>query len=515
MSIADKTSQAIFGITSGELPRRTASALKSKYEAADTDSSNERHWANADGLSGRAANSPDVRRNLRERGRHEFDNGSNCKGPIETIGHDMIGTGPRLQLKPPDGVSEEAAREITRKFQDWCEDPAVDFADKLRIMVESEFRDGESFGLLVRNPGVRSPVQLDIRVIDTEQCATPQLLVPDEFHIDGIDFDRHGNPTAYHILNTHPGDGFGFFASTDATAWPADSVMHWYRGSRASHARGVPRITPGLGLYAHVRNFTRSVLGAARIAAMFAGILKTNLPPDGGPVAVEAYDVIPFDHDGLLTAPAGWELNQMKAEQPVSTYKDFRDTVCTEIGRGIHAPKSIMLGDSSTYNYSSFRGDLAVYRGALTIARNRLEIRVLDRVFKAWYAEAVMITDYIPGADALPDISEWTWTWRYDAYTSLDPVKDATASEMLLNMGLLTMQDALNDLGKDFNEHFRQLDRERQLLNSIGLEHPYWLAQKAAMAKAMPAQPGQQNTPAPAADGTDETVLDLEEPIHA
>src|SRR5262245_7677729 len=125
MNTVEATSRAIFGITTAVMPRDQRLPLRhasSKYEAAETDSGNERHWANSDGLSGRAANSPEVRRKLRERARLEFDNGGNCKGPIETIAHDMIGTGPRLQLKPPSSVPEESARAIARKFQDdWCD----------------------------------------------------------------------------------------------------------------------------------------------------------------------------------------------------------------------------------------------------------------------------------------------------------------------------------------------------------------------------------------------------------
>ena len=38
--------------------------VRARYDAAATGDENRRHWANADGLSANAANSPDVRRVL-------------------------------------------------------------------------------------------------------------------------------------------------------------------------------------------------------------------------------------------------------------------------------------------------------------------------------------------------------------------------------------------------------------------------------------------------------------------
>ena len=498
MSHIDAVSRAIYGPAQRE---RHPIRPRSSYDAAQTDSGNERHWANADGMSGRQANLPETRRKLRERGRLEFDNGGNCRGAIETIAHDMIGTGPRVQLTPPPGVPEATVKFLEQQFSFWGDDQAVDFADLLRIKVESENRDGESFGLFVTNDAIEHPVKLGVRLVETDQVCTPDApLVESDRAVDGIEFDATGNPTRYAILKNHPGDGFNWNPG-EYSWWPAELVLHWFRASRPSHARGIPRITPGLPLHAHRRAFTRSVLGAARIAAMLAGILKTNLPPDEGPVAVEAYDVIPMDHDGLLSMPAGWDASQFKAEQPTANYKEFCDTLHTEFGRGIHAPRNIVTGDSSPYNYSSARLDHIIYRGALTVARNRLAIRVLDRVFKTWWAEALAIEGFVPNGDTLPPLSDWSWTWRYNGFPSIDPVKDATATEIDLRCGVQSYADVLSERGKDWRDHFRQLAAERTLARELGIEDLLWPDQQTAA----PAAPTQAER---------DTVLDDEEAAY-
>ena len=68
---------------------------RARYDAAVTTEDNRRHWANADGLSANAANSPEVRTALRNRARYEVANNSYARGIVLTLANDVIGTGPR------------------------------------------------------------------------------------------------------------------------------------------------------------------------------------------------------------------------------------------------------------------------------------------------------------------------------------------------------------------------------------------------------------------------------------
>ncbi len=93
--------------------RRT---LRARYDAAATTTDNRRHWANADGLSANAANSPDVRCTLRNRARYEVANNSYARGIVLTLANDVVGTGPRLQMLTSDAeanrVVETGVRQV-------------------------------------------------------------------------------------------------------------------------------------------------------------------------------------------------------------------------------------------------------------------------------------------------------------------------------------------------------------------------------------------------------------------
>ena len=139
-----------------------------RYDAATTTIDNVRHWAAADGLSASAANSPEVRRTLRNRSRYEIANNSYARGISLTLANDCVGTGPRLQMLTADAF---ANRFVEQEFFAWAD--AAGLAEKLRTMRLARVSDGESFGLLTSNPRIDSPVQLDLKLVEAEQVTSP------------------------------------------------------------------------------------------------------------------------------------------------------------------------------------------------------------------------------------------------------------------------------------------------------------------------------------------------------
>ena len=223
-------------------PRSTTFGLRrirSRYDAAATTEDNRRHWANADGLSANAANSPDVRCTLRNRARYEVANNSYARGIVLTLANDVIGTGPRLQMLTADA---SANRLVEREFARWMH--TVRLPDKLRTMRMARASDGEAFALLTNNERLASPVALDLRLVEAEQVCTPDLSLNQLNAVDGIVFDDFANPLAYHVLKQHPGDQGLVSSSFEYDPFPAASVIHYFRCDRPGQARGIPDITP-------------------------------------------------------------------------------------------------------------------------------------------------------------------------------------------------------------------------------------------------------------------------------
>ena len=312
--------------------RSVARVVRARYDAAVTTDDNRRHWANADGLSPNASNSAAVRRILRNRARYETANNSYARGIVLTLAHDVVGTGPRLQMITGDS---EANRRIEQAFMMWAR--SVHLAEKLRTMRMARATDGESFAILTNNPRLNTEVQLDLRLVEADQVTTPDLDRLSTIAVDGIVFDSAGNPVEYHVLRTHPGDGF-YSARSDYDRIPADAVLHWFRADRPGQTRGIPDIMPALPLFAQLRRFTLAVLAAAETAADFAGILYTDAPANGEADAAEPFEPIELEKRALVTMPGGWKMAQMQAEQPSTTYGEFKHELLNEIARCLNMP---------------------------------------------------------------------------------------------------------------------------------------------------------------------------------
>lgn len=446
--------------------RRALRLVRARYDVAATNGENRRHWANADGLSANAANSPEVRRVLRNRARYEVANNSYARGIVLTLAHDVVGTGPRLQLLTSDA---EANNRIEHEFQRWAK--SVGLAEKLRTMRMARAEDGETFAILTSNPLLPTRVKLDLRLVEADQVATPDLNPLRAGAIDGIVFDESGNPIEYHVLREHPGDGrlvMGSLLNYDRV--PAEAVLHWYRVDRPGQARGVPDIMPALPLFAQLRRFTLAVLAAAETAADFAGILYTDAPANGEADAAEPFEPIELEKRALLTMPGGWKMSQMEAEQPSTTYAEFKREILNEIARCLNMPANVARADSSGYNYASGRLDHQTYFKAIRVEQSHLESVVLDRILAAWLDEAALIPGLLP--DGLPPITAWDHQWFWDGREHVDPQKEATAQATRLASHTTTLADEYARKGQDWEAQLRQRAKEIALLNELQITSP-------------------------------------------
>ncbi len=457
-------------------PRRSQSTrplMRARYDAARTNDDNRRHWANADGLSAAAANSPGIRRTLRNRSRYEVANNSYARGIVLTLANDTIGTGPRLQLQVPmaepasdDPKPKELYRlrqrhrrqqkylqKVEREFQAWANE--IDLAGKLRTMRMARAQDGEAFAVLVSNNRLRSRIKLDVRLVEAEQVTDTSVTGfgatgSASANADGIRFDEEGNPTEYRVLREHPGGSTGGATCTQQSDWiDAKDVIHWFRVDRPGQVRGLPEIMPALPLFAQLRRFTLATIAAAETAADFAAVMYSDAAAlsDEEIEAAEAFEAIELEQRMMTTLPAGWKLAQIQAEHPSTTYEMFKREVLTEIGRCFNMPYNIAAGTSMKYNYASGRMDHQVYFKSIEVDQDDCERTALAKIITAWLDEAALIPDLIP--PGLPLVAEWLIQWFWPGREHVDPAKEANAQQTRLKSGTTHRANEYARNGKD------------------------------------------------------------------
>jgi lambda family phage portal protein len=447
---------------------RVVRVMRAGFDSAVTNDHNRRHWANADGLSADAAASPEVRRTLRNRARYEVANNSYARGIVLTLANDVIGTGPRLQLLTENG---DANQRIEREFMRWAK--AIRLPEKLRTMRMARAQDGEAFLVLTDNPRLPTPIKLDVRLVEADQVTTPDLLTLLDGSVDGIAFDEFGNPVEYHVLKEHPGGTGSATLGFEYDRVPAEAVIHFFRVDRAGQSRGIPDITPALPLFAQLRRYTLAVLGAAETAADFAGILYTDAPANGEAESVEPMDAIELEARSLLTMPGGWKMAQVQAEQPSTTYAEFKRELLNEIARCLNMPFNVAAGNSSGYNYASGRLDHQTYFKSIRVEQEHIACVVLDRILAAWLREAVLVSDLLPlpirTLVARGETGGLARQWFWDGHEHVDPAKEASAQATRLGSHTTTLANEYAKQGRDWETELRQRAKELALMDELGL----------------------------------------------
>lgn len=444
--------------------------VKAKYDAAQTNYDNQRHWAAADDLSAKSANNAHVRRQLRKRSRYEIANNSYARGIVSTLASYTIGSGPTpgLTYLGAELEREEVsaiASQVARLFYDWWTE--ADIATKLSTAAIAVPQDGEAFftKFTSLNPFWRSPVRLNVRLLEADHFETDSiigLLGTDE---SAVELDANGEIMAYYFLPNHPGDLWAPIQTAQRLS--ARDVYHLYRADRPSQLRGIPWLTPSLGIFAQLRRFILATLTAAETAADHAAVLEQMAASDDEDQA-EPWERMEIERGAMVTLPAGAKLSQFKAEHPNATFEAFVTSMVREAARCVDMP-AVLAIDASKYNYASGRLDLQAFWRTRNAERVLIyERQFLDPLWRDWLDEALLIPGYLPAA-FVETVQDWAPLWRWSEAEHVDRSKEATGQATELTNHTTTLAREYARRGLDWEDELRQRARELQLMRELGL----------------------------------------------
>jgi lambda family phage portal protein len=312
---------------------------------------------------------------------------------------------------------------------------------------------------------------MDLRIIESDRVATPYPTFRQR--VDGIDYDKYGNPVSYDVLKEHPG-GLLHSLFNEVERVPAEFMLHWYRQDRPEQSRGVTELMPSLPLFAQIRRYTLAVIEAAETAANIAAVVTSNgadartmdFFKDG------EYDSnnpksIALQRNQAVFAPTGWDIHQLDAKQPATNYQMFKREILSEIGRCLQIPVNIILGDSSNFNYASGRLDHQIFYKSIKNEQEHCEKIVLFPLLEMWYREAVRVglfKDF-----SIPQISSQYARFYWDGLEHVDPIKEAKAAAQRVDSKMSNRSIECARLGYDYEDVLRQLAREEKLIKELGL----------------------------------------------
>lgn len=423
-----------------------------------------------------------------------------ASGAIQTLVDNVVGTGLRLSATPDykalhqsKNWADEWSRLTESLWRSWAETNACDvtgcltFAGLTTQVFRSVLINGEALALPLWLPHRGNTFATTIQLIEPDRLQTPPARIDDKRLRGGIEIDAYGAPVAYWIAKTHPGDQMGLgSAGEEYQRIPAQSrfgrarVIHILDKERAGQHRGKPLLTSVMPLFKMLDRYEHSELQAAVVNAMIAAFIET--PMDGEAIS----ELFGGSAQDYMAARNAWEvklqggtvipifpgdkISAFTPNRPNSGYGAFVENVLRHIGTGLNLPFELLMKDFSKTNYASARASLMEAWRYFIGRRQWLATCWARPVYALWLEEAInkgLIE--APGFYQNPALytrSKWIGPGR----GWIDPVKEAKASKIRLEVGLSTLEDECAAQGHDWEEVLEQRARERTKKHNLGIK---------------------------------------------
>ncbi|MCA9223952.1 MAG: hypothetical protein KDA71_26760, partial [Planctomycetales bacterium] len=174
-------------------------------------------------------------------------------------------------------------------------------------------------------------------------------------------------------------------------------------------------------------------------AADPALVLKSEAPAGNSTIEMngiepEPFETFPINKGMFMNLPYGFDIGQVKAEQPVTHYDEFVDALIREIIHPLLVPFNYHAGSSGDSNMASASVDVDVYNRMQKSDRIDAEEDILDDDTWQWWQEGLLIPGYFGEGDlsafrdALPD---HVYRWDMTAREHSDPKKVADKIDTL------------------------------------------------------------------------------------
>lgn len=427
-----------------------------------------------------------------------------ASGAVQTLVDNVVGSGLRLAATPDFsalGMSRDQAVLWSRKtealWRSWANTTDCDVTRRLTFngMTAQVFRS-----CLVNGEGLALPLWLSERrdrafslvfqLVEPDRLDTPPSMVSNRRIRGGIEVDAYGAPVAYWISKTHPGDHFinGFSSSVVYQRIPARTsfgrlrVIHVYDHDRPGQRRGKPVLSSVMPLFKMLDHYERSELQAAVVNAMIAAFVETPLDSEaiselfGGSAEdyISARNEWQVKLQGGAVIPVfpGDKIAPFTPSRPNSGYGSFVDSIYRHIGAGLNLPPELLTKDFTRTNYSSARAALLEAWRFFVGRRNWLSTCWAQPVYELWLEEAVN-RGYIYAPGFYDNRALWTrCKWIGPGRGWIDPVKEAQASRIRMEIGLSTLEDECASQGLDWEEVLEQSSRERARMRELDLPFP-------------------------------------------
>jgi lambda family phage portal protein len=387
----------------------------------------------------------------------------------------------KSQVKDPSGSPDLVAQKaVEDAFAEWSEVGNCDVtgtlsrADVEKLIVKTVAIDGEF--IAVHRYGPEFPHGYALQIID------PVTLDPRHFekmnngnHIrHGIEFNANGKPVAYHFKEVEERQ-IGYVQAQKATQRiPAENVIHIFLPERVGQKRGLPWMRTALWRMKMLNGFEDAAITKARLGASSAGFFKN---PDADP---DDDDELPMEagEPGQFYDIGNREFVQWDPQFPSNDFDPFVKAMLRSISSGLKVSYNNLASDLTSVNFSSIRQGALDEREMWKGLQEWLIGQWSKKVFMKWLSVALLNQKIVvPNRagvlrplpfDRLDKYKPVAFRGRRWAW--IDPNSEMKATELGLGLKLISRTQAIEDLGRDPEDVWSEIEREEQMMAEMGID---------------------------------------------
>lgn len=433
-------------------------------------------------------------------------------GAVQTHLDNIIGPKLRLAAKPDYralGLDVHWAREWTRnvesKFRQFADDVDryCDAGRRLSLtgMITQGYRSfmhtGEILATAEWLPERPTRYATAIQMADPDLLSNPDNRQDTDRLRRGVQLDNYGAAIGYWIASGWQNDPYIYRAPVKwrnvarETPWGRLQVIHIFDQERPGQTRGKGGLVPVLAKMKMLERFEQATLQAAILNAMYAATIESGLDwaSVGTAIGADADDQVTTYmgnraqwHQGghvryngvkIPHLYPGEKLTLNTPQHPKAEFAQFEEASLRHLAGGLNMSYEQFSRDYSKSNYSSARAAMLDSWRFFKNRRHFISGRFARLVYTLWLEEAIDNGDVeIPrGAPSFyqAKTAYVRCNWIGPGRGHIDPLKEANATKVELQMNLTTLEKEAAERGEDWEEMLEQLAEEKVRMNELNL----------------------------------------------
>ena len=446
---------------------------------------------------------PIERRSERAQSRHLIATDGIASGAISTNVDHVIGTGLSMRstinhrdLGISEGVAIKLRKQLNARFHMWASSRLADAGRRMNfyqlqgLTLRSMLASGDvGVYLPVMEPRPGWPFRLALKVVEADLICNRETEpnIPGRLH-DGIVLDEFGGPVAAWVASSHPAEWSQVqrtWRRIEFEARGRQQFLHLFDADRPDQVRGRPYLMPVMCKLEELSRYTEAEIAKAVTTAMLTLVTKMDAQAF---IDLFGGDENAGERDKYLNRAFAWDgemrpnsaINLLPGEdaqafssQANTAFDPFFRSVVQQVAVGLRLPFEVLMKRFEA-SYTASRAARLEAGLIWRMRRDSVDSWLCTPVYDEWLADEVAMGRVkMPGFFEDP-FRRFLWSaceWVGDGPGILDPLKEAQASQMRVDLGISTRErESIEYDGIPWDQKNEQLATEKRARVSAKLE---------------------------------------------